>query len=154
MRTDKLLPFKRILCPTDFSEPSYEAVKAADELASSFSAELILVHAVPPLHFIPPSDAPPTLTPLYLHEMEGAGQKGLRKLADERISKGVDVRLEVAQGPPAAEIVRIAHEERVDLIVIATHGATGIQRVIFGSVAEKVVRLAPCPVLTIRATED
>jgi nucleotide-binding universal stress UspA family protein len=146
-----MLPFKKIMCPTDFSEPAGEAVEAAKEVALHFSAEMLLVHVVPPLHFMPPSDAPPTLTPLYLEEMETAGKKGLRKFADEKIPGEVMVHLELSLGNPADEIIRIAREEQVDLIVMATHGATGFQRVLFGSVAEKVVRLSPCPVLTIRA---
>ena len=149
-----MLPFKKILCPTDFSEPSYEALKTATELALHFSAQIILVHVVPPLHVIPPADTAATFNPLYVKEMEDAGKQGLAKLAQEQIPDKVERKLTVIQGNPPDEIVRVASEEKADIIVIATHGTRGFQRFIFGSVAEKVVRISACPVMTIRAPKE
>lgn len=144
-----MLPFKKILCPTDFSEPSYEALEAANELALHFSAELILVHVVPAIPIVP---APTTFeVPLYEEELRRSAEKSLQEVREQRVAKGLQAHTFVVRGEAAHEIVRIAAEEKVDLIVIATHGVTGWRRFIFGSVAEKVVRLAPCPVLTIHA---
>lgn len=144
-----MLPLNRVLCPTDFSEPSYEALKVANELAEHFSAELLIVHVVTP---IPVGPSPETFNVgIYQQELEKAAEKSLRDTVNQRVSKEVETRALVAYGDAADEIVRIAKEESVDLIVIATHGMSGWRHLIFGSVAEKVVRLTSYPVLTIRA---
>jgi nucleotide-binding universal stress UspA family protein len=143
-----MLPFKKILYPTDFSEASYEALKAANELALHFSADLCLVHVVSPVVQASPDFAPSVLP---LQEMGASAEKSLREVAKQRVSKELPVREIVVLGEAADEIIRMSEEQKVDLIVIATHGQTGWRHFVFGSVAEKVVRLAPCPVLTIRA---
>jgi nucleotide-binding universal stress UspA family protein len=146
-----MLPIKKILCPTDFSEPSYEAVRAAAELASHFGSEVILFHAVPVL---PPLPADPNFVLFGIEEYEralqGDAERKLMGVIEQLIPKGLASRFIVARGDAATEIVRAAEAERADLIVIATHGLTGWRHLVFGSVAEKVVRLSPCPVLTIR----
>jgi nucleotide-binding universal stress UspA family protein len=145
-----MLAFRLILCPSDFSEPSQKALEAADELASHFSAELLLVHIVP---FLPPIPATPDVT-FNLAEYEALphadAEAGLLKLRNALSAKHPKVRTLVGHGPAAEEIVRIAKQENADLIVIAAHGETGFERVVFGSVTEKLVRTAGCPVLTIR----
>jgi nucleotide-binding universal stress UspA family protein len=153
-----MLPFKKILCPTDFSEPSFEALSAAQELAQHFSAELVLVHAVAPVPRVSVTEAPEVSgnphdlnVPLHMEKLEEEAQKRLKKLADERLSKDGRVQQIVVHGRAADEIVKVAESERVDLIVLATHGETGWGQFLFGSVAEKVVRTAGHPVLTIRA---
>jgi len=150
-----MLPLKRIVCPTDFSEPSYEALDAACELALQFSSELLLVHVVTPVPIIPSSEASPSFNiPLYLEEMESSAKRSLDELIEEKISKHIRVSPSVVQGQPADEIVRVAEEKHADIIVIATHGRTGWRRFIFGSVAERVVRLSTCPVLTIHPPSE
>lgn len=148
-----MLPFKKILWPTDFSEPSMAALKAADEMAHHFFAELHLVHVVPPVPVVVhPPGAPTTFnTDEYERQLEDAGRTALKDLAQKKVSKDLKVHQHVARGQPADEIARIAEETGVDLIVIATHGTTGWRRLVFGSVAGKVVQAAKCPVLTIRA---
>ncbi len=153
-----MLPFKKILCPTDFSEPSFEALKAAQELAQHFSAELVLVHVVAPVPRVSVTEAPEVPgnphdlnVPLHMEKLEEESQKRLKKLADERLSKDVRVQQIVVHGRAADEIVKVAESERVDLIVLPTHGETGWGHFFFGSVAEKVVRTAGHPVLVIRA---
>jgi nucleotide-binding universal stress UspA family protein len=147
-----MLPLKTILCPTDFSDPSYKALEASCELALQFSSELFLVHVVTPVPILPSSEASPSFNvPLYLEEMEASADKTLREVKAKKIPKSIKVKPMVVRGQPADEIVRVAAENRADMIVIATHGRTGWRRFIFGSVAEKVVRLASCPVLTIQA---
>lgn len=146
-----MLPLKKILCPTDFSEPSYEAIKTANEFAINFSAEIILVHVVTPIPVMPVSpDSMVINLPSYQKELEIYNAKRLQALVEQRVPKSVRVFMHVIWGNPAEEIVRMAETGHVDLIVIATHGLTGWRRFIFGSVAEKVIRIAPCPVLSIQ----
>jgi nucleotide-binding universal stress UspA family protein len=150
-----MLPLKKILCPTDFSEPSYVALNVANEFAVHFSAELILLHVVNPIQILPATGGGLEPSPaldfgMYLEEMETYAGKSLDELVQKKISGEMPVRPMVIQGDPASEIVNLAATEKMDVIVIATHGLTGWRRFIFGSVTEKVVRLAECPVLTIK----
>jgi nucleotide-binding universal stress UspA family protein len=145
-----MVPFKKILCPTDFSEPSYEAIKSASELASHFESELCIVHVISPVPIIPMGAEPSTFNvTLYEKELEVSSKRSLEEVVKQLESKELKTRLIALRGNPVDEIVRIADEENVDLIVIATRGRTGLDCLIFGSVAEKVVRLASCPVLLI-----
>jgi nucleotide-binding universal stress UspA family protein len=145
-----MLPFKKILCPTDFSEPSFTALKRAEELARHFAAELIVAHVIPPVpgpHSFPDPQADFNFdVPLYQQELAVRAEQMLKDLVSHH---KVETRDLVTTGEAAPEILRIAQEEHVDLIVIASHGLTGWRRLVFGSVAEKVVRQATCPVLTI-----
>jgi universal stress protein A len=154
-----MLPFKKILCPTDFSQHSYEALKMADELALKFGASLYLLHVIAPVPIITATGTPMTAgigpsefnVPFYQQELKTSAEKKLRELVKRRIPKKLKVQSIVVHGNAADEIVQMAKREKIGLIVIATHGETGFRHFIFGSVAEKVVRLAPCPVLTIRS---
>jgi nucleotide-binding universal stress UspA family protein len=152
-----MLPLKRILVPTDFSEPAKEAFRAAVELAQHFSAQLLLVHVVPPV----PVPYQPLISPApafditsYLQELVKASQDTLQKYADEHVPQGLASTTSVAAGDPAYEILRLAKELEADLIVIATHGHGGWRHFLFGSVAEKVVRQAECPVLVVHAPKE
>jgi nucleotide-binding universal stress UspA family protein len=138
-----MLPLKKILCPTDFSEPSYEGVKAANEFALHFSAELTMLHVVSPVPIIPSPEPTPGFDVVsYQQEMELYAVKSLDKLVKEKISEKATVHKKIVIGSAADEIIRSAKDEKMDIIVIATHGLTGWRRFVFGSVAEKVVRLA------------
>ena len=148
-----MFPFKKILCPTDFSEPSYEAIKAAGELAYHFGSELHIVHVIAPVPIIPvPIGPEPSAFNVssYEQELDVSSKRALEEVVNQLESKELKTRLIALRGDPAEEILRTVDEENVDLIVIATRGRTGLDRLIFGSVAEKVVRLAKCPVLLIR----
>jgi nucleotide-binding universal stress UspA family protein len=150
-----MLPFKRILCPIDFSEHSYKALHAANELALNFSAQLYIVHVVSPVPVVQAPAAPSAFNlASYQQELMESSEKSLREMTKERMAGELEARPIIAYGDAASEIVRIADEKKIDLIVIATHGKTGFQHLFFGSVAEKVVRLSPCPVLTIRAAKQ
>ncbi len=146
-----MLPIKRILWPTDFSEPSYAALKTAEELAQHFSAELVVLHVVPPIPVLPTKNSLEGIfSPSYPLEMESQAREALMKLVERNISGKTKTEALVLHGNVGAEIVNVAKRENVDVVVIATHGSTGWQRSIFGSVAEKVIRMAPCPVLSIQ----
>ncbi len=145
-----MLPLKKILCPTDFSEASLEALTEAAELAAHFSAELLLVHVLPVLPALPPDPNFVFKVPEYERALHADAEQNLRKLAEVRMATGGRVRTLVGHGDAGTEIVRIAKAEGAEIIVISTHGRTGWRHLAFGSVAEKVVRLAPCSVLTVR----
>ncbi|MFO7783499.1 MAG: universal stress protein [Desulfatiglandales bacterium] len=149
-----MLPVKKILCPTDFSEPSFVGVKGANELAAHFSAELILVHVVTPVHVYPgPYPAAGFDLQAHMEKLIGVSHKSLEEVVKNKTTPDLQVQTRVLQGSPADQIVEVAGSEEVDVIVTATHGWTGWRRYIFGSVAEKVVRLATCPVLTVPAPQ-
>jgi nucleotide-binding universal stress UspA family protein len=152
-----MLPFKRILTTTDFSEPSYDGIKAANELAVHYNAELCLVHVI---SLTPVTVGGPVVdtnfdVTAYQEHLEASARKQLAEIMETNISPEViKCNPIVVSGYAADEIVRIANEQSCDLIVIATHGLTGWRRFVFGSVAEKVVRVATCPVLTVRPKHD
>lgn len=147
-----MLPFNTILWPTDFSDPSYAALAAAIELAAHFEAGLLCLHVLEP----PPensewSDASSFTVPLSVEQDRDRADKELHRLISARVPADVEAETYVAVGDASIAIPEIARKEQVDLVVIATHGRTGWRRMVFGSVAEKVVRDAACPVLTVRA---
>ena len=145
-----MLQVKRILSPIDFSADSLEALETAEDLASRYSAEIMLVHVVA---FIPklPDDISILDEGEYEQELIKDAQQRLDDLAAKAKKKGLQARTAVGQANDAAmEIVRTAEQEKADLIVMATHGMTGWRRLAFGSVTDKVVRTADCPVLVLR----
>jgi nucleotide-binding universal stress UspA family protein len=141
---------ERILCPTDFSEGSLQAFSAATDIATKLGAELSVIYVLPVQSALP-SD--PT-TVFEVHQRQDLLDKRLSEMTRELNEKGIQGRAFVEHGDAAGEIVRLAEEQRIDLIVIATFGKTGWRRLAFGSVTEKVVRQAPCPVLVVRGTES
>jgi nucleotide-binding universal stress UspA family protein len=144
------LPVKKIVCPTDFSEPACRALKVAAEIAEAAKAELLLVHVVAPIPALDsPSGAPAFDLAGYQDELVRSAKAALEERRRRRVPELVRSRAIVSIGDAAHEVTRIAEEEGADLIVIATHGRTGWHLRIFGSVAEKVVRLARCAVLTV-----
>ncbi len=149
-----MLPIKTLLCPTDFSEPSQEALKMAIDLARHFKADICLVNVVPVLPPLPPNPNFVFEVPEYERMLHTDADQKLFELVGYVAALDINVRSKVGHGDAATEIVRIAAEENADLIVIATHGSTGWRSAMFGSVAEKVVRLAKCPVLTTRAPAE
>ena len=149
-----MLPLKKIICPVDFSEPSNEGLNAAIELAESFSAELIIVNVVHVQPVVSPGIPTSGSGKTYYDEINALARQSLDEIVQNRVPKGVNVRSKVLLGQPAYEIITETEAEKADIIVMATHGWTGWRRFIFGSVAEKVVRLSPVPVLTIPKPEE
>lgn len=151
-----MIRFNKILCPTDFSEPSVEGLRYAIELARLFNAELCLVHVAP---FTTPIPLDATLGAPFIgaHNAEALRQESARRLeefAKQKLPPDLHISTRLGDGLPAAEIVRLAEAEAANLIVIATNGETGWRHLVFGSVAETVVRTANCPVLTVRAPRE
>ena len=153
-----MLPYKRILCPIDFSEPSYAALKVAVEMARHFGAALDVIHVIPPVPVHSPYPDPPLASSfdvaLYQQELAVRGEKALQSLVGRMVPNDIPTLATILTGEAAKEIVAFAAREQIDLIVIATHGLTGWKHFLTGSVAEKVVRVAPCAVLTIRARAE
>jgi nucleotide-binding universal stress UspA family protein len=148
-----MFPFKKILSPVDFSEPSNEAINVAVEMAVKFQAELLFVYVVPEIPVLP--DARYVFKEhdyeVKLHE---DAKERLANLVQQSSKRGVKATSEVGTANDAAvEIIRIGEHNGVDLIVLATHGMTGWHRLVFGSVAEKIVRVAQCPVLILRTAK-
>ena len=129
-----MYPFQKILCPTDLSEPSFRALLQAAKMASQNGAELVLLQVLQGSS--------------HDSEIETARQE-LQDLQHDYLPAPLAVSVLVRQGDITAEIVRVAREERADLILLATQGSTGWREYVLGSVAGEVVRLAPCPVLTL-----
>lgn len=149
-----MLPIRRILAPTDFSDISVETVASASELAEHFGAELLIVHVIPPVPTLPSDPHYSFEVPAYQEALRESAERQLQAAVKAQVTSVIRSRTLVSHGDPAREIVRIAAEESVDLIVIATHGLTGWQHIVFGSVAEKVVRTARCPVLAVRGDKS
>ncbi len=141
---------KKILVPIDFSDYSKNALKYAVQFSKNFSAKIYLVYVVEPVIY--PADfsmgqvAIPSMD-IDLHER---AEEELKNLAQNFISADIEVETLIKSGKPFVEINETAREKDVDLIIIATHGHSGVEHILFGSTAEKVVRKAPCPVLTLR----
>jgi nucleotide-binding universal stress UspA family protein len=147
-----MITIRRILVPTDFSDCALPAVRYAAELADKFAAELVLLHVVPDAVLALPDAVMPTPTPLAdLDALTEAGKTGLAHLIAAEKLEPRHPRTEVRIGSPAQEIIAAAKDLHADLVCIGTHGRGGIARVLLGSVAEHVVRQAPCPVLTVRS---
>lgn len=151
--TNPVFRLKRILVPLDFSDSSKKALSYARPFAEQFGAEVTLLHVVEraatseSYYFIPPG----------LEEANMRREQDLRtKLCELREQEiGAEIRGDaiVQFGEPCHEIVRVAEDEQTDLIILATHGYTGLKHALLGSTAERVVRHAPCPVLIVRERE-
>lgn len=139
-----MLRFRTILHPTDFSERSQDAFELACVLTRDHGSRLVLLHVTDP----------PTIA-AYGQSVVPLDSEKLRQEAEARLDglevPHADVRAErrLVEGVPAAEVLRIAQEIEADVIVMGTHGRTGLKRLLMGSVAEQVVREANCPVLTV-----
>jgi nucleotide-binding universal stress UspA family protein len=147
----KMKNFKRILAPTDFSPYSDEGIKYASYLAGKFGAEVIVFHVLTDKEMEEKEALPPPSG--YVDEIYKETEREVferYKKAAVNGKNGSKIQPAVSSGVPFVEIIRKARDENCDLIVMATHGRTGLSHVLVGSVAEKVVRMADCPVLTIR----
>jgi nucleotide-binding universal stress UspA family protein len=145
--------FRRIVVPTDFSVPSEEAWALAQRLARAVGAEVVLAHVLvpPPIYGEQPEEVGAELK--VFDEARAWVEKELERSAADARATGLEVRTALRTGTAHEEIVELATAERAELVVIGTHGRTGLTRALMGSVAERVIRLAPCPVLSVRKPE-
>ena len=149
-----MIRLTKLLVPTDFSEDSEQAARYAVELAKRFQAEIHCIHVVDiPADLLSTSDYYMTgPSEGFLDQIREESKKNLEAFAKKNL-EGTQVRTAFLEGSPFVEIIRYARNQEIDLVVIATHGRTGLRHVLFGSVAEKVVRKAPCPVLVVKREE-
>ena len=146
---------KRILAPTDLSPASDVALTRAADLAHRLGAVLTLLHVVTEqdLKALTSAHVPPRPIDFVYQDVEAAIIAQYRRLVSAEVRRSLRVQPAVAVGTPVVEILRAAQVKGADMIVMATHGRTGLARIVTGSVAEQVVRRAPCPVVTVRPTE-
>ena len=144
------MEIKKILFAADFSEGSSSSLPYAVDLAKRYGAKLYLVHVIYDIAKTSGSYVPHVSLDELYKEMEKNAKAELEKCFIEEMRTYKDVERVVLKGTPYEEISRFAEENKIDLIVIGTHGRKGLDRMLFGSTAEQVVRHAPCPVLTVR----
>jgi nucleotide-binding universal stress UspA family protein len=142
-------PFSKILVPIDFSSHSAKALELAMELAKIFGGRILLLHAyhLPPLVGMPDEIVIP---PDFWTGVRDAAARKLDKSAQKVKAGGIPVESQLVEFAPADAIVETAKKTKADLIVMGTRGLTGLKHALLGSVAERTLRLAPCPVLTVK----
>jgi nucleotide-binding universal stress UspA family protein len=148
-----VIKLKVILVPTDFSESARHALTYGMSFAREYRARLVLLHVVENLTVGYASDLFPVPMAEVFQEISGYARAELAKLAVEAREKGIEAEEHVVQGKPSAEIIRFAAEQGIDMIVLGTHGKGMLDQALFGSTTERVVRRAPCPVLSVRLAE-
>jgi len=145
-----MLKITRILCPTDFSDFSERAYDYGLSLARHYNAELFLLHVVRPVIVGYPEYAIPDSVSDFYGELREQAEEQLREFVKVRAEGGVLARVAVEEGVVTESILDFARENSVDMIVMGTHGRRGVQRLTLGSVTERVLRKAGCPVLAVR----
>ncbi len=145
----KMNEIKKILIPIDFSEHSLHALEYAKFFAGKFNAELILLNVVEPVVFITDLTMGQINIPSIESELLQKSEEKINELVNS-LKNEYNVRGVVKLGKPYVEIIEFSKNENIDLIVIGSHGHTGVEHLLFGSTAEKVIRKATCPVLIIR----
>ncbi|TSA30352.1 MAG: universal stress protein [Ignavibacteriales bacterium] len=141
---------KKILVPIDFSDYSKNALKYAAQFAKQFNAKIYLIYVVEPMIYPADFSMGQVAIPSTDIDLHSRAEEELKKLAKDIINSNSQVEILIKTGKPFVEIIETASANDIDLIIIATHGHTGVEHLLFGSTAEKVVRKAPCPVLTLR----
>jgi universal stress protein A len=147
-----VLEIRTILAPTDFSQHAEGAIRYACGLAERLGATLHLLHVLPDV-IVPVGPDPSLVTavpPEYYSETEAQSREALERVVQPDWAKPAGLVVEVRWGDPVDGVVSYARDRGIDLIVLSTHGRTGLSHVLMGSVAERILRDAPCPVLTIR----
>ncbi|MEW6703137.1 MAG: universal stress protein [Bacteroidota bacterium] len=141
---------KKILVPIDFSDYSKNALKYAVQFAKQFNAKISLIYVVEPIIYPADFSMGQVAIPSTDIDLHSRAEDELKNLAKNMIEASIAGETIIKTGKPFVEIIETAKEKDADLIIIATHGHTGVEHLLFGSTAEKVVRKAPCPVLTLR----
>jgi nucleotide-binding universal stress UspA family protein len=141
---------KKVLVPIDFSDYSKNSLRYSINFVKCFNAELLMIYVVEPVIYPPDFSMGQIAVPSVDLELDRRASEELNKLAVTEIPRDMKVRTIIKSGKPFVEIIETAAEENVDLIIIASHGHSGVEHILFGSTADKVVRKAPCPVLSLR----
>jgi len=141
--------FKKIVCAVDFSDHSPKVADYAMTLSRCTGAKLLCVYVAPSLSQYVGFHVPPSSIEAFVGEIVAGADTSMKTYLEQNFP-GANVEGKVLVGYPAEEILNLAEDEKADLIIMGTHGRTGIDRILFGSVAEKVVKSSTCPVLTIR----
>jgi nucleotide-binding universal stress UspA family protein len=149
-RMTSSLPFKRLLCPVDFSEPSLAALELALSFAEEGDADLTILYVFERSADQEPLTNRPIVAPEYLHEVEAEFTARLHALVPQNVGDSCRPQARTAHGKPYREILGIATEDQADLIVMGVHGRNALDLMLFGSTTNQVVRRATCPVLTLR----
>jgi nucleotide-binding universal stress UspA family protein len=150
------MQIRSILLPTDFSKCGNYALSYATSLARTFGASIICVHVIE--NMVPTVGYSGMTEPLPIaditEQLEDSAERELPRLAECDECAGLEIEELIVHGEAASEIVRVAKEREVDMIVISSHGRTGLGRMLFGSTAEAVVRHASCPVLVVKPSPE
>ena len=144
---------QKIICALDLSEHSKTVAEYACMLAKAMNATIVAVYAAPTLTQYTGFHVPPNTIDSFVGEIVSGAEKAMAQFVSENF-EGVETKAEVVVGYAAEEILEIAAKEQADLIVMGTHGRKGIDRILFGSVAERVVKNSHLPVLTIRPSDN
>jgi len=144
------MDIKKILFPTDFSEGSDNALPYAADMAKHYGAKLYLLYVIHDIAQATGWYVPHVSMDALYKDIEDNANKEIKKYGVEELRGFKDIERVIVKGIPADEIIKFTKENKIDLVVIGTHGRKGLDRVIFGSTAERVVRDALCPVLSVR----
>jgi len=144
------MEMKTILFTTDFSEGASHSLSYAVDMAKTYGAKLYLLNVIQDMAMSPGLHIPHGSVDIMHQELETNAKKAIQKLCAAACEDYKNTESSVVRGIPYEEILKFAAEKGINLIVIGTHGRKGLDRVLFGSTAERVVRNAPCPVLTVR----
>ncbi len=147
------MKIEKILFPTDFSEGSYHAVPYAADFSKQYNAKLYIVHIIYDFTKATYSHIPHISSDQTIDEITAWAEKEIDKCCLEQTRGLPNVEKLVLKGVPHEEIIKFAEDNKIDIIVMGTYGRTGLDKMIFGSTAERVVRKAPCPVLAVKQPE-
>jgi nucleotide-binding universal stress UspA family protein len=145
----RMLFFRKIVVPIDFSACSFKGLAYAKGLAKRLGSTLVLIHSLPPQYYVTSEEYGRYDLPLLMGQIENSAREQLRKLVETAKREGIKVEATLEIGHPGQQICSRAQDRGADLIVTSTHGKTGLQHVFLGSTAEYVVRHATCPVLVV-----
>lgn len=149
---DERSPIRHILVPHDFSETAERALGFALDLGQRLGARLSLLHAYEIVAY--GFAEAPSMSEELAEQIESAARSALEAVQARARRSGLDVTAVLRRGSPWREIVAFAKESKADLVVMGTHGRRGLSRLLLGSVAERVIRTSPCPVLTVHGPES
>lgn len=145
-----MIEFKKILVPVDFSNYSKNAINFSVQFAIKNNAQILLLYVIEPIIYPADLSIGQIALPSVNLDLDQTAKSELEKLAQSEIGDSVQTTCIIKYGKPFLEIIETARDEDADLIIISSHGRSGVEHILFGSTADKVVRKSPCPVLTIR----